>query len=124
MPAIPPQLIRDSPLFPIGGVSLVFKRYLLRGIIVIVALFVLSLLIVPLLHPDHKITKVGVIENVSTAGNPYFFQTVYTLTFRDGATIRVAADRSVPIPVGKPVAIEYSAREGKLLGIHLLQDIP
>jgi len=93
------------------------KRYLLLTLYVAVALFVASLFIVPLLHPDRKITKVGIVTNVNTSGNPYFRDTVYTLTFQDGAVIQLKAHSSVPIPVGKPVAIIYSAREQNLLGV-------
>lgn len=90
---------------------------------VVVGLFVCSLFLVPLFHPDHRISKVGVITNVETSGNPYFYQTEYTLTFQDGEILRVHADRSVPIPVGKLVSILYSQREKKLLGVGTLPEM-
>jgi len=98
-------------------------HYLRIALYLAVALFVLSLFVVPLLHPDHKITKVGVITNVEASGNPYFRDTIYTLTFQDGTVIRLESQTSVPIPVEKPVAITYSARENKLLAVQLVNGV-
>ncbi len=93
------------------------QRSILYGIYALVGLFVLSLFVVPFLHPDHRVTKIGIVTNVEASGNPYFRDTVYTLTFQDGDVVQVQARNSVPIPVGKPVAIIYSEREKNLLGV-------
>lgn len=97
-----------------------FLKGVFTLLILALSFFVLSLFIAPLLHPDRRITKVGVIANVSASRNPYFRDTMYTITFQDGEVIQVQARNSVPIPVNKPVAITYSAREKNLLGLRLV----
>jgi hypothetical protein len=95
-------------------------RYLLWIVFAIVTIFVASLFISPILHPDRAVTKVGIITNIATSGDPYFNETVYTLTFQDGDVIEVKAQNSVPFPVGKPIAITYSERDKTLLGVNLV----
>lgn len=95
------------------------KKVLMIGLALLAGFFILSLFVIPLLHPDHKVTKIGIITNVTASGNPYFRDTVYTLSFQDGEVLRLQARNSVPIPVGKPVAVTYSAREQNLLGVKL-----
>lgn len=95
------------------------KKYILLSIYVLIGLFILSLFIVPLLHPDHVVVKSGVVTNVTASGNPYFRNTTYTLTFNDGQVIQVQAANSIPIPINKPLVIRYTARDHNLLGIGL-----
>lgn len=95
------------------------KQVLLYALVALVAVFVLSLFVMPLLHPDRAVTKTGIITKVDTAGDPQFGHASYTLTFADGEVIQVESRSSVPIPIHKPVAVTYSAREKQLLGVRL-----
>lgn len=95
------------------------KRFFLSAIFVLAFLFILSLFIVPLLHPDHVITKSGIVTNVTASGNPYFRNTTYTLSFQGGEIIQVQAANSVPIPIDKPIVIRYTARDHNLIGVAL-----
>jgi len=103
-----------------------FLRYGVFTVIGLIILFFISLMVSPYLHPDHKVYKIGIITNVATSGDPYFNQTVYTLTFSDGDVVRLEASNSVPFPVGKPIEITYSKRGDQLLDINLVSaaDLP
>lgn len=95
--------------------------YAIIGILGLVVLFILALFISPYFHPTHLVTKVGIITNVETYGDPVFNQTVYTLTFQDGQVLSVKAPNSVPFLVGKPIEVIYIARGHELYNIKYLQ---
>lgn len=93
------------------------KRFFLTAIFILAGLFILSLFIMPLLHPDRVVIKSGIVTNVTASGNPYFRNTTYTLTFNDGTVVGVQSANSIPIPVNRPLVIRYTGRDHNLLGL-------
>jgi hypothetical protein len=95
--------------------------YLIISVLGLVIFFIISLFVSPYFHPTHLVTKVGIITNVETYGDPVFNQTVYILTFQDGQVISVKTQNSVPFLVGKPIEIIYIKRGHELYNIKYLQ---